>query len=350
VNILKTHYAITEEGKVILKTKELPAPGPGHLLLEAEYSTLSPGTERDLMSGHILPLPQIIGYSMAARVIEIGPGVEGFKKGDPVVTTGQHANFLLMDADNCTPAPEGIDMEQAAFFNLAHTGMYAVRRTGIQLGEPAVVMGQGLVGAITAQLAKLAGAVPVIVTDLDDKRLAIAKTMGVHYAINSKTHPEELKKVVDSLGIGGVPVIFEATGARQPLEQAFELISERGRVMMMSQVHGDEMPKFSQNLMMKGATLIGGYVNSKPFALRRADLTIKGEWPPVINDKTTRYFGSDSWTSDEDIRVVLHLIKYGSLNLKPIISHRFSYDQIPQAYDMVWKQDTNLLGGVIRWK
>lgn len=347
---MMTQYAVAEQGKVVLKTKELPKPGPGQLLLEAEYSTLSPGTEHDLMAGYILPLPQNIGYSMAARVIEVGAGVTEYKVGDPVVTTGEHANYLLMNVGNVTPAPRGVDMEQAAFFNLAHTGMYAIRRTRIQLGEPAIVMGQGLVGAITAQLAKLAGALPVIVTDLDDSRLEIAKSMGVHYAINPKTEPNALAEVVNSLGMGGVPVIFEATGARQPLEQAFEMVAERGRVMMMSQVHGGDMPKYDQNLMMKGATLIGGYINSKPFALRRCDLTIKGEWPPVMADNTTRFVSSDIWTCDEDIRVILNLIKYGSLNIKPLISHRFSVDEIPIAYDMVWKRDTSLLGGVIKWK
>jgi len=345
-----TQYAVAEPGKVVLKTKELAAPGPGQVLLEAEYSTISMGTENALMGNHIVPLPQPIGYSMAARVIEVGPDVTELKVGDPVVTTGQHAQFLLMDVKNCTPAPHGIDMQQAAFFNLAHTGMYAIRRTGIKLGEPTLVMGQGLVGAITAQLARLAGAMPLIVTDLDDRRLDNARKMGVQYAINPKTQPGELERVIESIGWGGIPVIFEATGARKPLDQAFELVSERGRVMMMSQVHGGDAPQYDNNLMQKGATLIGGYINSKPFALRRADLTIKGEWPPVMADHLTRYVNSDTWTSDEDIRVFLNLIKFGALDIRPLISHRFEWEEISKAYDMVWNLDPNLLGGVIRWK
>jgi len=212
-----TKYAVAEEGKVALKEKELPKPGPGELLLEAEFSTMSPGTEKALMAGFIVPLPQNIGYSMAARVIEVGEGVAGFKKGDPVVTTGEHAQYLVMDAMNVTPAPEGIDMEQAAFFNLGHTGMYALRRSNLQLGEPAVVMGQGFVGAITAQIARAAGALPIIVTDLDDGRLERAKEMGVHYAINTKKNPDGLEEIVNGLNRGGVPVVFEANGARQAL-------------------------------------------------------------------------------------------------------------------------------------
>ncbi|HHV11610.1 MAG TPA: zinc-binding alcohol dehydrogenase [Clostridiales bacterium] len=347
---MKTIYAVAEHGRVILKEKELPKPGPGELLLEAEYSTMSPGTEHTLMAGSIVPLPTNIGYSMAARVLEAGEGVTDFKVGDPVVTTGEHAQYLIMDQYNVTPAPEGIDLEQAAFFNLGHTGMYAVRRAQLQLGEPVVVLGQGFVGAITAQVAKAAGALPVIVADLEESRLDIAREMGVHYAVNTGKDPEGLTKVIKSLKREGVPVVFEATGVRQPLEQAFEIVAERGRVIMISQVHGDEVPKYDQNLMMKGASLIGTYVNSKPFALRRADLKIQGGWPPVMDSNLVRYVNSDSWTSDEDIRVFLNLIYYGNLNIKPLISHRFTYGQIPEAYELVWNQDPGLLGGVIRWK
>ncbi|NTV91466.1 MAG: zinc-binding alcohol dehydrogenase [Clostridiales bacterium] len=345
---MKTTYAQVEHGKVVLKEKELQAPGKGELLLEAEYSTLSPGTEWALMNGFIVPLPTNIGYSMAAKVIAVGEGVTEFKVGDNVVTTGEHAQYLVMTETNCTPAPRDIDMEQAAFFNLGHTGMYALRRANLQMGEAAVVLGQGFVGSITAQCARCAGALPVIVTDLDDSRLDRAKTMGVDYAINTKKEPGKLEEIVESLG--GVPVVFEATGVRQPLEQAFEIVSERGRVIMISQVHGEDMPHYDDNLMQKGASLIGTYVNSKPFSLRRNDLEIRGTWPPVMSEKTKRYHNADMWTCDEDIRVFLDLIRYNKINIKPLITHRWDYTEIPEAYELVWKQDPSLIGGVIKWK
>lgn len=347
---MKTLYAQVTPGKVSLQEKELPAPGPGQVLLEAEYSTISPGTENALMGEHIVPLPTSIGYSMAAKVIEVGENVTDLKVGDNVVTTGEHAQYLIMDQYNCTPAPKGIDMEQAAFFNLGHTGMYALRRANLQLGEPAIVMGQGFVGSITAQCAKCAGALPIIVTDLDESRLDMAREMGVDFAINPSKEPDRLKEVVDSLNRGGCPVIFEATGSRQPLEQAFELVSERGRVVMISQVHGESMPNYDDNLMQKGASLIGTYVNSKPFALKRADLVIKGTWPPVMDSNLRRYTGTDVWTCDEDIRVFLDLIYYGKINIKPLITHRFDYTEISKAYEYVQNLDPSLIGGVIKWK
>jgi len=347
---MKTVYAVCEPEKVVLKEKDLPKPGKGEVLLNAKYSAMSPGTEKGLMVGAIVPLPTNIGYAMAAEVIEVGEEVYDLKVGDHVVTTGEHAQYLIMNELNCTKCPEGVDLRQAAFWNLGHTGMYALRRSGLQLGEPCAVLAQGFVGAITAQVAKLAGALPVIVTDLDDARLDAAKKMGVDIAINSKKDPEGLKNAVESLGWGGLPVIFEATGARGPLMEAAELIGERGRLVMISQVHGEAMPPIDDPIMQKGASLIGTYVNSKPFKLKRADLLIKGTWPPVMGDTLNRYNNKDCWTSDEDIQAFLKLIKYGKLDINPLISHEFKFEEMPEAYDKyVWNMDPTLTGGLIKW-
>lgn len=348
---MKTLYAQAQPGKVVLMEKELPAPGPGQVLLKAKYSAMSPGTENGLLGEHIVPLPTSIGYAMVAEVIEIGPEVYELKVGDHIVTTGEHAQYLIMDEMNCTICPEGVDLKQAAFWNLGHTGMYALRRANLQMGEPCAVLGQGFVGAITAQVARIAGALPVIVTDLDDNRLEAAKKMGVDITINSKDDPEGLEREVAKLGRGGLPVIFEATGARGPLMQAAELIGERGRLVMISQVHGQAMPPIDDPIMQKGASLIGTYVNSKPFKLRRADLFIDGTWPPVMHRNLARYTNSDVWTSDEDIRVFLDLIKYGKLDITPLISHEFKYTEITEAYEKYVFPEVSpeMTGGIISW-
>lgn len=350
---MKTLYASAQlDGTVALLEKEIPAPGPGEVLLKAKYSAMSPGTENGLLGNHIVPLPTSIGYAMAAEVIEVGPDVDELKVGDHVVATVEHAQYVVTSAMNCTLCPEGVDLKQASFWNLGHTGMYALRRAKLQMGEPCAVLGQGFVGAITAQCARIAGAVPVIVTDLDNERLEAAKKMGVDVAINSKTDPEGLEREVAKLNRGGLPVIFEATGARGPLMQAAELVSERGRVVMISQVHGEAMPPIDDPIMQKGASLIGTYVNSKPYKLRRADLLIQGAWPPVMGEKLTRYCNSDCWTSDEDIQVFLNLIKYGKLDITPLISHEFQYTDIPKAYAENVYPNVNpaMTGGVICWE
>ena len=341
---------VAGEGKVVLEEEDVGRPGAAELLLEGEFSTISPGTEHSLMAGLIRPLPQHIGYSLSASVSAVGSDVTDYAPGDKVVATARHASYQVVDERLVSPAPADIDMEQAAFFNLAHTGLYGIRRAGLQLGEPALVMGQGLVGALTAQLALASGAAPVIVTDVDDSRLDLAREAGVHLAVNPERDPDALGAIVEGLGLGGVPAIFEATGRRAPMEQAVQLVSERGRIVMLSTVHGNIVPNITESIMMKGAVLYGAYVNSKPFALRRTDLTISNRWPPVVAEGSRRYANRDVWTSDEDIRAILSLIRHGSLDVSPLISHRFTVEQIPEAYEMVWNKDRSLVGGAIRWK
>ena len=348
---MKTLFAEAQPGKVELKEKELGKPGVGEVLLKAKYSAMSPGTENGLLGEHIVPLPTSIGYAMSAEVIEVGEGVDDLKVGDHVVATVEHAQYVITNALNCTLCPEGVDLAQAAFWNLGHTGMYALRRSGLQMGEPCAVLGQGFVGAITAQCARLAGACPVIVTDLDNSRLEAAKKMGIDLAINTKEDPEGFKNAIKDLGRDGLPVIFEATGARGPLMEAAECIAERGRLVMISQVHGQAMPPIDDPIMQKGASLIGTYVNSKPYKLKRADLEIVGTWPPVMTGKLSAYQNSDVWTSDEDIKVFLNMIKYGKLDITPLISHRFKYTDIPKAYaDYVFPNvNGEMTGGLIEW-
>lgn len=348
---MRSIYAnVASEGKVVLLEEEVGDPGPGELLLESEFSTLSPGTEHSLLAGLIRPLPQNIGYSLSATVAAVGRDVTDHRPGDKVVATARHASRQLVDQRLVSPAPADIDMEQAAFFNLAHTALYGIRQSGLQLGEPALVMGQGLVGALTAQLALASGAAPIIVTDIDEERLEVARRVGVHYAINPFEDTGAIDAIVEELGLGGIPVIFEATGQRSPVEQAVELVSERGRIVMLSTVHGAKPPDIAEAIMIKGAALFGAYVNSKPFSLRRTDLTIGDSWPPVVAEGSRRYANRDVWTSDEDIRAILRLILYGALDVRPLISHRFTVEQIPAAYELVWNQDRSLLGGSIRWK
>ncbi len=348
--MMRSHFAvIPSAGKVVFEQEQLSAPGAGQLLLKALYSTISQGTEYNLMAGHILPLPQRLGYSMVAEVLACGDGVQGFHEGDLVVTTATHASHLLIDQRAVTPMPKGTDPQQAAFFNLAHTALYAVRRSQLQLGESCLVMGQGVVGMITAQLAKVAGAAPVVVTDLDERRLTISGAMGIQYAFDAKQSADEIQQLLAQCDSGGFSVVFEATGMRQPLLQAFELIGERGRVVMMSQTKAGDLPDYSQPMFEKGATVIGGYINSKPYSLYRSDLTITDSWPPKASAQLQRYHNGDCWTSDDDIRALMRLINQGSLNFQPLITHRFDWKDLPLAYEKVWQKDTSMLGGLIDW-
>jgi len=350
---MKTRYVLAEYGKVSLETREVPPPGPGQVLLKAVCSSLSPGTERDLLAGKAVPLPSPLGYSMIARIAAVGEGVSEFREGDLVAATAPHADYSVVGAQGCTPCPEDISVEQASLFVLAHTAMYGIRRTRIQLGESVVVLGQGPVGLLAGIFAGLSGARPVIVTNTSDGKLEIAKRLGAHIAINPKTQPDELARVLAELGPGAPAVVLETAGTPDSITQSVQIATERSRVMVLSVIHEDMGSKLGvdemmRGIFMKGASFIGGYINSKPFSLRRYDMDFPGIWPPVVSKESSRFVCSDIWTSDEDIRTFLSLLQYG-LDISPMITHRFSPEQITEAYDMVWNRDKSLIGGVIRW-
>lgn len=254
---------------------------------------------------------------------------------------------VVVDERAVIPTPGGIDPEQAAFFNLAHTALYGVRQARLHLGEAAAVIGQGIVGLLAARLALLAGGLPVVAIDIDDRRLEMSRELGIHEVVNGGDLAR-LQTLLRRLPGGGVPVVIEATGVRAPLQQALDIVSVRGRIVLLGTTYGEETVQFHRALSCKGAALIGAYVNSKPWSLQQADVEIK-TWPPALAPGYRPYLGPGTFTSTDDIRVILELIKYGSLDLRPLIAHRFRPEEAPAAYQRVVDQDSSLVGAVIHW-
>jgi 2-desacetyl-2-hydroxyethyl bacteriochlorophyllide A dehydrogenase len=339
---------VPEPGKVLLQEQALDAPRQGEVLIETHYSTLSPGTERHIILGQGWPLPLSIGYSLTGKVIAVGPRVDRFKVDDLVAAVARHASHVAVDQRAVVPIPQGVDLEQAAFFNLAHTALYGIRQAGLQLGEAVAVIGQGIVGLISARLAQIAGGLPVIAIDIDEHRLEISRSLGIQEVCNSGD-TARLRRILQQLPGGGVPVVIEVTGLRAPVELALEVVSVRGRIVLLGTTHGSETVNFHQALSMKGARLVGGYVNSKPWSLSQTDMEISN-WPPSLAPGERPYAGPGIWTSSDDVRVILDLIKYGSLDLRPLITHRFKPEQVSSAYRQVLDQDRSLVGGVIHWR
>jgi 2-desacetyl-2-hydroxyethyl bacteriochlorophyllide A dehydrogenase len=339
---------VSEPGSVTLLPSELREPAAGEVVIGAAYSALSPGTEQHVMQGIQWPPPIAIGYALCGYVVATGPGVTQLAVGDAVVTTAPHASHFVADQRFVTPVPEGVDLEQAAFFNLAHTALYGVRQAKVELGEAVVVIGQGVVGLLAARMAQLAGGLPVIAVDVDEQRLEFSRRLGIHEVVNG-TDTARLARITRALPGGGAPVVIEVTGLRAPLDQALDVVGTRGRIVMLGVTHGTESVDFHDRLTMKGAALIGAYVNSKPWALSQTQVEIV-QWPPTLAPGSQRYAGPGVWTSDEDVRVVLNLIRYGSLDISPLITHRFTPSQLPDAYELVKRGDRSLIGGVIRWR
>ena len=340
---------VNSDGNVEIFERSIPGPGDNEVLVRARFSSMSPGTESALMAGKILPLPQDIGYSLAGVVEAVGADVTDINVGDSVVSTARHASLQNIDVNNVTRVPNDVGLDSASFFNLGHTALYALRQAELSVGQPLLVIGQGLVGQLITVLAKASGIGPIVVADISDDRLALARLSGADYYFSSvgrDLSPADFVSCLD--GRQCFPAVIEATGQPGPLQQAINCVGERGRVVMMSTTAAGDENLDLMPLMMRGASLVGGYVNSKPFRLMRTDLEIR-QWPPSVCDVQQEYQVKSEWSSEEDIRAFLNLLRYHRIDIDHLISHRFSWQNLDEAYQLVKNHDPKLMGGLIEW-
>src|SRR5690349_5097336 len=159
--VVARQAVITEPYKTAVREVTLPDPGPDQILLAAEYSAVSAGTELAVYTGTHqwlkdpnLPdwkFPFRSGYSAAGRVLKVGkdfPG--GFKEGDRVSFPGNHASaeLLTVGHERCRlwKMPDDLSFDRAAIACIARYGLGASVRAGLTLGRSGAVLGLGIIG------------------------------------------------------------------------------------------------------------------------------------------------------------------------------------------------------------
>ena len=230
-----------QRGQVKIEEFDLPTVGENQVLVKTDVSLISPGTERAFLLG--LPnavgsYPQRPGYSNVGEVIDIGAGVTDIAVGDKVASSAGHSSHVLLSANNAFKVANGFAEEAAVFFNLCAISLQGVRKARIELGEPVAVMGQGLIGLLALQLARLNGAFPVIAVDVAENRLKLALECGADFALNPKDAAFE-DKLADITKGEGPSVVIEATGSPEPVNTAFKLAGWRGRVILLASTRGE---------------------------------------------------------------------------------------------------------------
>ena len=205
-------------GKSVVEDVPVPAPRDGQALVKVEASLVSAGTERmvvefaekslvgkarsrpDLVKQVIdkarregvvntaqaafnrLDQPMALGYSSAGTIVALGRGMEGFKIGQRVACAGGgyavHAEYNVVPRNLLTPLPDPVDFESAAFTTLGAIALHGFRLAELQIGESVAVIGMGLLGLLTAQIATAAGC-QVLGIDVDPARITLASSMGL---------------------------------------------------------------------------------------------------------------------------------------------------------------------------
>ncbi len=311
---------------------EFPLLGDNEILVATECTLISPGTERAFLLG--LPnaqgnYPSYPGYSNIGVVVDIGRDVEGFKIGDRVASSRGHTSHFVATPDNLLKVTErALSSERGVFFNLCTIAMQGVRKAKIELGEPTLVLGGGLIGLFAMQLARLSGGLPVITADLSDNRLQLARQVGADHALNPEA--EDLDNQLDRITDGkGLAVVIEATGHPAVVNTAFQLADWGGRVVLLASTRGEtEHVNFYRDVHRKGLTVLGAHNSARP-----------------AHDSSPNF-----WTLRDDWELSLQLIAHGRVVVDPLITHRMPGIQAAEAYEMLMDWDQNLLGVVLNWE
>jgi 2-desacetyl-2-hydroxyethyl bacteriochlorophyllide A dehydrogenase len=321
--------------EVVLEPIGFQPPGPGQALLRTERTLISTGTELTALTGDFPPnsrwseyiqFPTAIGYSQVGTVLAVGEGVTGVQVGERVGSTAHHGTHALFPAERLWRVPPEVDAEAASFATLAEIVMGGVRRSRLMFGESVAIVGVGLLGQLAARFCRTAGAWPVIVLDPAGERLPTALAMGATHTLAATA--EVARAEVEQLTKGRMPdVVFEVTGNPQAIPGALKLARRLGRVILLGSPRGPVSIDLHDEAHTYGLEIIGAHNSTHP---------------PVETPHTP-------WTIARHVELFLDWQAAGVIDVRPLITHRYPWRQVPEAYRMLLEDRSRALGVVLDW-
>jgi L-idonate 5-dehydrogenase len=172
-------------------------------------------------------------------------------------TNGAMAEYVAVRADQCHLLPNSMDDGLGAMIEPLAVALHAVKRSGTVAGKTVLVTGGGTIGLLTALTAKAFRAVPVAVSDIVNERRKSALECGVDIVLDpsEKNLSEKVKEITKD----GFDVIFEASGARPALRQAFDLVRPGGTIVQIGTIGSEDVPLPANQLMVKEIQFIGSF-------------------------------------------------------------------------------------------
>lgn len=351
---------------------EAPVPqcSKGHLLISTTTSLISAGTERMLVGfgkaslidkarqqpekvkmvlekvqtdGLLttydavkskLAQPLALGYCNVGIVHEVGANVDDFQVGDRVVSNGPHADMVKVPKNLCAKIPDNVSDESASFAVVASIGLQGIRLAQPTLGESFVVTGAGLIGLLTIQMLRANGC-RVLAIDFDQSKLDLAKQFGAEICNPGKGEDPVAVGLAFSRGAGVDGVIITAsTKVSDPVIQAARMSRKRGRIILV------------------GVT--GLELNRADFYEKELSFQVSCSYGPGRYDTGYEEKGNDyplgfvRWTEQRNFVAVLDMMAAGTLNVEPLITQRFEFEDAPKAYDAL-TEDKSGLGLLLKY-
>jgi 2-desacetyl-2-hydroxyethyl bacteriochlorophyllide A dehydrogenase len=335
---------VAEPYKVEVREVELPAPTANQILVSAEASAVSPGTELAVYTGThqwlkdpTLPdwkFPFRPGYSAAGVVVAVGSEVRGWSPGDRVSFPGNHASAELLtlghERGRLWKLPAKLDAEKAAWACIARYGLGASIRAGLTLGRSAAVLGLGVIGQFALRCLIAAGAWPVFGIDSVRMRREAALAAGADYVLDpSAGDPrEELTKL---LGSRGAEIVADATGVPDAIPTAMALACDGGQVVVVGSPRGKaQNVNFYDDLHRRYLEVTGAHGNM------------------LFEAAHTRLSGA--WSIDKAQHWLLAALASTRLDLTALVTQRIQPNELGSAYEGLIKNKEAYLGVVVSWK
>ena len=314
---------------MILTQVPVPTPGPGEVLIKIRKTAIC-GTDvhiwdwNEWAQKNINP-PYVVGHEYVGEIAELGEGVTGLKVGQRVSGEGHivcgecyncrtgngqwcektqgvgvnrdgaFAEYLCIPATNVVTLEDDLPDDVVSFFDAFGNATQTALMWDL-VGKNVLITGAGPIGIMAAGIAKFAGARTVVVTDLNDYRLDLAKMMGATACVN--TGRESLEEKMKELGIfEGFDVGLEMSGAQPALRQMINNMMCGGKISLLG-LQGKDMVTDWNTIIMKGLTIQGIY-GRKMY---------------------------QTWYQ------MKHMVQ-GGLDMTPVITHRFHYTEFEKGFE-----------------
>ena len=312
-----------------LVEEELAPPAAGQAQVQIRVSTISSGTERANLIGDVntnstkpapkeAKFPRAGGYSSAGTVVAVGEGVTDLKPGDRVaVFWSKHGTYMNVSTKDLLKLPDDVPFEEAALWNIATFPMAAIRKCRLEMGESAIVMGQGVLGQMAVMQLRAAGAVPIIAVDPAEHKRKQALEIGADYALDPFA-PDFVEQVKNLTG-GGPQVGIEVTGVGAGLNGILDCIRRYGRVALLGCTRNSDFTiDYYRKVHGAGVTMIGAHTQARP---------------PV--DSAPGW-----WTEADDRKCLMNLYRFGRLKLSSLVEETHSPMDAPEVYQRLATERT----------
>ncbi len=318
--ITKT-IAFIDTGKAELIDKEVPKISDQEVLVRLSYSTISNGTERaNLMGDPFVSVktvkrevifPRFCGYSSSGVVVAVGKNVQYVKEGDRVALSwSTHSEYVVAPEENVHRIEDdSISLSDAALCHIMTFPLSAIRKCHVELGEPVIVMGQGILGMFAVLLLQCAGAAPLIAADPIATKRNRAITLGADIALNP--YDLDFAENVRNITNGGAKAAIEVTGFGKALNQVLDCMAPMGRVALLGCTRNSDFTiDYYHKVHGPGISLIGTHTMARP--------------------QQESSFGL--WTTHDDVLAIMRLISSGRIDLKGFVSEVHSPNEAEEVY------------------